>query len=125
VEQIRAKVIVPGSNIPFTVDIANRLSARGIGVVPDFVANGGGVLAALAEIQGLDVAGAFASVRDRITVTTVLVLRRSQEQQCRPFAAALLICQGRWQRTAPGGRDRRRVEAGGDVAAGHEKAEIL
>lgn len=105
VDRIRAKVIVPGANIPFTMDIANRLSARGIGVVPDFVANGGGVLAALADIQGLDVAGAFASVRDRITATTALVLQRSRERQCTPFAAALQICQERWQRTAPPGRE--------------------
>lgn len=105
VDRIQAKIIVPGANIPFTVDIANRLSVRGIGVVPDFVANGGGVLAALADIQGLDTAGAFASVRDRITATTTLVLERSQEQQCTPFAAALQICRERWQRTAPVGRE--------------------
>src|SRR5205807_1352264 len=37
VEKIQAKLVVPGANIPFTIPIANRLSSRGIGVVPDFV----------------------------------------------------------------------------------------
>jgi len=104
VDRIRAKVIVPGANIPFTREIADRLSARGVGVVPDFVANGGGVLAAIAEIKGLDEAEAFASVRDHIATVTALVLRRSQDQRCTPFTAALRICRERWQRTAPAGR---------------------
>lgn len=105
VEKIQAKLIVPGANIPFTAAIANRLSARGVGVVPDFVANGGGVLAALADIQGLDVEGAFRSVRERIVANTALVLNRSREQHCTPLDAALQICHERWQQTAPAGRE--------------------
>lgn len=104
VEKIQAKLIVPGANIPFTATIANRLSGRGIGVVPDFVSNGGGVLAALADIEGLDVAGAFRSVRERIGANTALVLNRSRERQCTPFDAALQIVHERWQHTAPPGR---------------------
>ena len=105
VDKIRAKIIAPGANIPFTMDIANRLSARGVGVVPDFVANGGGVLAAIAEMRGLKVEEAFASVRERIAATTTLVLQRSRAQHCSPFNAALQICRERWQRTAPAGRE--------------------
>ena len=103
VAKVRAKLIAPGANIPFTVAIANRLSARGIGVVPDFVANGGGVLAALADLQGLDVNAAFRSVRDRISANTKLVLDYSREHHCTPVDAAIQICQERWhQKAAPG-----------------------
>jgi glutamate dehydrogenase (NAD(P)+) len=104
VERIQAKLVVPGANIPFTRAIANRLSDRGIGLVPDFVSNGGGVLAALAEIEGLDVAGAFGSVRGRISANTALVLRHARERQRPPFEAALEILRERWQHTAPSGR---------------------
>ena len=101
VEKIQAKLIIPGANIPFTVPIANRLSERGIGVVPDFVSNGGGVLAALADIEGLDVDDAFHSVRERIGANTALVLNCSRTHQCSPYEAALQIISERWQLTAP------------------------
>jgi glutamate dehydrogenase (NAD(P)+) len=104
VEKVQAKLVVPGANIPFTRAIANQLSGRGIGVVPDFVSNGGGVLAALADIEGLDVEGAFRSVRERISANTALVLRHSREHRCPPFEAALEIIHERWQHTALSGR---------------------
>lgn len=104
VDKVQAKLITPGANIPFTFVIANRLSARGVGVVPDFVANGGGVLAALADIQGLNAEQAFRSVSDRIRANTTLVLTRSRERQCTPCEAAVHICQERWQEKAPVGR---------------------
>lgn len=104
VEKIQARLVVPGANIPFTYAIANRLSARGIGIVPDFVSNGGGVLAALADIEGLDVESAFRSVRERIAANTALVLDHSRVHGCPPFEAALEILRERWQHTAPAGR---------------------
>ncbi len=104
VEKVQAKLIVPGANIPFTFAIANRLSARGIAIVPDFVANGGGVLAALADIQGMDAEQAFRSVSGRIRANTILVLGQSRERQCTPAEAAVQICQERWQEKVPAGR---------------------
>jgi glutamate dehydrogenase (NAD(P)+) len=101
VDQVQARLIAPGANIPFTFAIANRLSARGVGVVPDFVANGGGVLAALADIQGLNAEQAFRSVSERIRANTTLVLTRSRERQCTPCEAAMQVCQERWQEKVP------------------------
>ncbi|HKA52737.1 MAG TPA: Glu/Leu/Phe/Val dehydrogenase dimerization domain-containing protein [Candidatus Binatia bacterium] len=104
VGRVQAKLVVPGANIPFTRAVANQLSGRGVGVVPDFVSNGGGVLAALADIEGLDVAGAFRSVRERIGANTALVLRHSREHGRPPFDAALEIIRERWQHAAPSDR---------------------
>ena len=60
------------------------------------------MLAALADLQGLDVNAAFRSVRDRISANTKLVLDYSREHHCTPVDAAIQICQERWhQKAAP------------------------
>ena len=41
---LKARAVVCGANIPFAGDAEERLTARGILVLPDFVAGGGGVL---------------------------------------------------------------------------------
>ena len=101
VDEIQARLVVPGANIPFSADIADRLSARGVGVVPGFVSSGGGVLAALADTEGLDADGVFLSVRERIGGLTALVLERSRESRTTPFEAALELARERWQSSAP------------------------
>jgi len=45
VSRVRAKMIVPIANIPFTLEIERKLTGRGIIIIPDFVANCGGILA--------------------------------------------------------------------------------
>ena len=100
VDRIQARLVVPAANIPFRLPIANRLSRRGIGVVPDFVSNGGGVLAALADIHGLGTKESFAFVSERIRKNTRLVLSRSKRSRCTPFEAAFRIVRERWKKTA-------------------------
>lgn len=43
-ERLQARAVVCGANIPFADEVGDRLQARGILVLPDFVAGGGGVL---------------------------------------------------------------------------------
>ena len=43
-EWLQARVVACGANIPFAGGVEDRLNARGILVLPDFVAGGGGVL---------------------------------------------------------------------------------
>ena len=50
--EIRAKIIVEGSNIPMRETIEEELFRKGILVVPDFVANAGGVISSYAEYRG-------------------------------------------------------------------------
>lgn len=50
VERIQAKIVVEAANIPATYEIEKKLHERGILVVPDFVANAGGVISSYAEI---------------------------------------------------------------------------
>jgi glutamate dehydrogenase (NAD(P)+) len=54
-DQVQAKFIVPISNAPVTPEAERMLIARGIVVMPDFVANCGGVLASNMLGSGFDV----------------------------------------------------------------------
>src|SRR3972149_9168689 len=52
VKTVRAKIIVEGANIPMRHDIEEQLSSRGVRIVPDIVANAGGVISSYAEYKG-------------------------------------------------------------------------
>jgi glutamate dehydrogenase (NAD(P)+) len=50
-ERVRARLIVEGANIPITAQAAARLHARGIQVVPDYIASGGAVAMGVGVIR--------------------------------------------------------------------------
>ena len=54
--RVKAKIIVEGANIPIPEDIEDKLWQKGIVIVPDFVANGGGVISSFAEYAGQNAA---------------------------------------------------------------------
>jgi glutamate dehydrogenase (NAD(P)+) len=57
-EHLDARVVVCGANIPFTDEVGDRLTSRGLLVLPDFVAGGGGVLGStLVAAAGVNAAG--------------------------------------------------------------------
>ncbi len=49
VDFLRAAIVVSGANIPITAAAEERLESRGVLLVPDFVANAGGVICAAVE----------------------------------------------------------------------------
>lgn len=51
--QIKARLIIPGANIPTTEEAEGLLFQRGVLCVPDFVSNSGGVLGGAMEFAGL------------------------------------------------------------------------
>jgi len=52
VSRLRARLMPQGANIPCTLEAERALHARGILVVPDFIANAGGVICAAMEYRG-------------------------------------------------------------------------
>lgn len=55
VEQIKARIIVEGANAPVTGEADEALSARGVIIIPDILANAGGVIVSYFEwLQGRD-----------------------------------------------------------------------
>jgi glutamate dehydrogenase (NAD(P)+) len=88
VDRLRAALVVQGANIPVTADAERSLHARGVWVVPDFIANAGGVICAAFELRGATEGAALAAVEERIRANTVAVLDRAQASGNTPRQAA-------------------------------------
>jgi glutamate dehydrogenase (NAD(P)+) len=86
--RVRAKVIVSGANIPATAEAEEILHERGIVMVPDFIANAGGVICAAVELAGGTASQAFATIEERIRENTRAVLERWQRDGTLPRVAA-------------------------------------
>lgn len=88
VNAVRARLILEGANIPASTEAERRLHAHDITVVPDFIANAGGVICASVEYHGGSEAQAFAAIEDKIRRNTAEVLARAQTENTFPRAAA-------------------------------------
>ncbi len=95
VPKIKAKLIVEGSNIPTTIECEEALAKRGILVVPDFVANAGGVISSYVEYIGKNEKTMFRMVEEKVSKNTKLVLERAKKDKVIPRIAALKIAKER------------------------------
>ncbi|ADZ69514.1 Glu/Leu/Phe/Val family dehydrogenase [Polymorphum gilvum] len=99
VDRLDCRMVLQGANIPATVEAEERLHARGILVVPDFIANAGGVICAAVEHAGGTQAAAFAVIEEKLRANTAAVLRRARDEDLKPREAAVLLA-GERVRTA-------------------------
>lgn len=88
---VKAKLIVEGANIPMKPDIEEKLHKKGILVIPDFLANAGGVISSFAEYNGKNPKDMFSMVEEKIRKNTKLVLEASKKKKCSPRVAATQI----------------------------------
>ena len=93
--KIKAKIIVEGSNIPMQEHIERELYKRGILIIPDFVANAGGVISSYAEYKGYSAEKMFKLVKAKISNATKAVLEASAKKKQFPRDVALEIAQER------------------------------
>lgn len=95
VKHIRAKLIVAGSNIPMRPEVEEMLHKKGVLIIPDFVANAGGVISSYVEYKGGTSKQMFKLVEEKITKNTKLVLEKSKKKKITPREAALEIAKER------------------------------
>jgi glutamate dehydrogenase (NAD(P)+) len=95
VGRLRTRLVAQGANIPCTADAEQALAARGILVIPDFIANAGGVICAATEYQGGTPAAAFAAIDEKIRTNTRLVLAEAKRAKCLPREAAVALAERR------------------------------
>jgi glutamate dehydrogenase (NAD(P)+) len=88
VASVRTKLVLQGANIPITPGAEHALAARGVVVVPDFIANAGGVICAAMEYAGATRAAAFDAIAERIRANTENVLTEVKQHGVLPRLAA-------------------------------------
>ncbi|HNT60755.1 MAG TPA: hypothetical protein PKJ97_02140, partial [Candidatus Bilamarchaeaceae archaeon] len=93
VGEVKAKIVSEAANIPMTYEVEKKLMARGVLVLPDFLANAGGVISSYCETMGWDEKKMFEVVTEKITNNTKLVMGRTKDNDTR--AAALEIAKER------------------------------
>jgi len=94
-DKIKAKIIVEAGNIPMTEDIEEDLFKKGILILPDFVANAGGVISSYAEYRGYNPKRMFELVERKIKKSARLVLERSIKENKNPRIVALKIAKAK------------------------------
>jgi len=94
-DRINAKIIVEAANIPMRENIEKELFKRGILIVPDFVANSGGVISSYSEYKGHYLKKMFQLVEEKITKSTKQVLKESLRQNKNPREVAVEIAKKR------------------------------
>jgi glutamate dehydrogenase/leucine dehydrogenase len=85
---IDTKLVLEGANVPATPGAEQMLHKAGVTVVPDFIANAGGVICASVEYHGGTRAQAFELIHERVRSNTEIVLARSKEQRVAPRQVA-------------------------------------
>lgn len=95
VDTVRARIIAEGANIPTTPEAQTRLDERGVLVLPDFIANAGGVICGAVEYAGGSRADAFRVIDERVRANTAGVLERMRRDGVTPRAAALAMARHR------------------------------
>jgi glutamate dehydrogenase/leucine dehydrogenase len=94
-KDIQARIILQGANIPATAEAEASLHQRGVLVVPDFIANAGGVICAAVEYHGGTEAAAFEQIAHKIRLNTEAVLSRSHRDGLEPRRAAVELARER------------------------------
>jgi len=79
---LKAKLVVEGANNPVTPDAEHMLFKKGVIVVPDFLANAGGVIGSYAEHKGMAEEEAFSMIELKIIANTKFVMRGYVDSGC-------------------------------------------
>jgi glutamate dehydrogenase/leucine dehydrogenase len=95
VARLKTKLIVPGANIPVTPEAERLLHDRHVLVVPDFIANAGGVICAAVEYHGGTQTMAFQIIEEKIRSNSTLVLEEATKQGTLPRQAAMALAERR------------------------------
>ncbi len=88
VGRLKAKLVAEGANIPVTPDAEVELHKQGVMVIPDFIANAGGVICAAVEYAGGTQIAAFETIEEKIRHNTEAVLTAAAERKVTPRTAA-------------------------------------
>ncbi|KON34267.1 hypothetical protein AC477_00650 [miscellaneous Crenarchaeota group-1 archaeon SG8-32-1] len=95
VKRVKAKIVVEAANLPIRPEIENILSDRGIMVVPDILANAGGVISSYAEYRGYNPKRMLELIQRKIRQNTVKVIETALTKKVELREAALILAKER------------------------------
>jgi glutamate dehydrogenase/leucine dehydrogenase len=72
--------LVEAANIPVKEEVEEKLYEKGVLIVPDIIANAGGVISSAEELVYKDMEETFEIIRKKISKNTKLILQRSKEE---------------------------------------------
>ncbi|MFO7855432.1 MAG: Glu/Leu/Phe/Val dehydrogenase [Paracoccaceae bacterium] len=98
VEEVKAKIVLEGANIPTTEAAGRRLHARGILAVPDIVANAGGVITCAVEWRGGSREDAEREIEAKLRANTAEILAKAKAEGTSPRDAAFALAEARVRR---------------------------
>jgi len=92
---VQAKIIVEAANIPIPWDVEETLWTEGVLVIPDFIANAGGVISSYVEWTHGTAANMFRMIKNRIPRVSHRVLTVSSKKGQTPRLVAERLAQRR------------------------------
>jgi glutamate dehydrogenase/leucine dehydrogenase len=95
VARLKTKLVAQGANIPCTAEAERILDKAGTLVLPDFIANAGGVICASVEYHGGTQAQALQTIEEKIRANTEEVLANAKKNGSLPRQAALALAEAR------------------------------
>jgi glutamate dehydrogenase (NAD(P)+) len=103
VDRVRARYVCEGANGPITETARSSLHRRGIALVPDFIANPGGAIAAFVELTSTSadkVGEAKRLTREKIAANVRTVFEIAGRYDCEPQHAAMYMALARIRDTS-------------------------
>lgn len=86
VDKVQAKILAEAANLPATYEMEKILMKKGVVVLPDFVANAGGVISSYCETMAWNAETMFKVVEDKIVKNTRTMLERAEGNDTRKSA---------------------------------------
>ncbi len=100
VNRLKTKLILQGANIPITIEAEKILQNNGVIVVPDIIANVGGVICCAVEYRGGTQTEAFQVIKDTISGNTKTVLEEAAKTGTAPRQIAINLAKQRIETAA-------------------------
>lgn len=95
-----ARLVLQRANIPFTLEPERFLHEKGVLVVPDFIANAGGVICASVEDHGGDERQALKTIETKLAANVEAALGKARSSGQTPRAAAVELAEERVRRAS-------------------------
>jgi len=90
VNAVKAKIVSEAANLPIPYETELVLMKRGVTVIPDFVANAGGVISSWCETEGWDADRMFKVVEEKVKNNTKVMLEHAENIDGRDTRKAAL-----------------------------------